>query len=516
MKYLIASVNLVVLAAPLFSMEPPRVLDVSEPPPAGIYILDLPQEDFDRAILSSSQFPGADEIVNALFEAPAEQVQAGQPVVKEELAGIMPLAQAFAMADAISLYSGQTVFANGTAGSCRYYSIDVPVGTSRLVAGLAGTSMVLENNCDIFAKLAVFPTESSYNANGLESLKGEVLTVSNPAPGTWYLMLRGTSDYRDVALTATCYRSTDIILTKVPANDQEVPFKAEFEGRVLDWESKGVTGITVRMRDPMTGTISSINASTDADGSFSCSVPIDMEGEYTFDFFFTGIPDAAGGTACHTVATLNGALDPNGPFDLYAYLDTTPVPLDAADTAGMQEFLSIRNGWESDKINPAYEEMWISRTAASISADAKLSGQFEEGLYLLLYGVEGAGAGNGMNARPVLSTTPLAVHVSPERKKAVLDNLASLGLLGESAKSAVMAGNIGIIAVAALESGTESSDRDMDIALSAADQMDVLASIADGSAGHVESRKVGNVNLKVLSIPFGPRKLNVIASGFVK
>jgi len=502
---------MLVLATPIFAGDALNSLDFPEFPPTGIYISDAIQEDYERAFLLNSQFPLADEISKALFETSKPQPTTSAPVSTLTAQSIVT-----ATTDALALTSGVTVPVNGTADSHTFYSIDVPMGTTRLVVKLSGTGLVVENNCDIFAKLATPPSASSFNARGVEGSDDETLIIGNPSPGTWNFMLLGVTDYNDVTLTATCYTGSDIILTSVPMNDQDVPFIAKFKGKVIDRDSKGITGITVRMRDPVTGASSYLTVRTDADGSFSCSVPVETEGEYTFDFYFTGIPDSAGGTAFHTVATTNSFLDARGPFDLYAYLDMAPSQLDAAELAGMQKFLSIRNGWEDGTINPVDEAIWLSNTAARLPSDADFAGQFDDGLYMVLFGIEGAGAGNNISAKPVFSVTPLAVHVSASKKKEVLEKMLSLGVIDGPAMSTIMSGKIAVISFASLSSGTEASDGNRCIFLSAREQMDVLAKIAGGAVSAVSEKKLGDSSLKMLDVPIGSGILKVVSALFIK
>ena len=86
-------------------------------------------------------------------------------------------------------------------GSILYFSTEVPFGTTRLVATLDGTSKLITNDCNVFAKFANYPTVSSYNAKGVENITNEILTVSNPSAGIWYFMLYGVTSYTDVTLT---------------------------------------------------------------------------------------------------------------------------------------------------------------------------------------------------------------------------------------------------------------------------------------------------------------------------
>ncbi|HBC87923.1 MAG TPA: hypothetical protein DCZ94_13295 [Lentisphaeria bacterium] len=417
--------------------------------------------------------------------------------------------------------NGEVKIVSSGKDGCVYYSIDVPAGTTRLVATLGNTSTAVANDCDLYAKFSSCPTTVSYNAKGVENTASETLTISNPSPGTWYFMLYGYSLYTDVTLTVKYYSVTDIVLTQVPLNDQAVPFTANFKGRVLDETGvTGIAGLSIQVRNPITGMTSWLPAKTDAGGYFTYSTAIGNEGEHTFDFFFNTIPDPAKGTASHTVATRKGCLETNGFFDFSAYLAADPVALSQDDVVGMQTFLDVRNGWTEGSIETAYEEMWIGKTVAASQEDDALSKKLDEGLYMFFYGVEGAGVGNDMKADSALRAVPFAVHVESSKKNAVVANLNVLGIIDDSQMAAILAGKVGVVAVAVLSSATEGADGDMNISMLGREQLEILADIAGNSAdiSSVEDRKYGDALSKkmTISIDGGSRQINVIVSSFVK
>ena len=399
-----------------------------------------------------------------------------------------------------------------------YFSADVPMGTTRLVATLNGVppSVGTANDCDLFAKFANFPTKASYGAKAVENLvaKTEILTVSNPASGTWYFLLYGTTAYSNVTLTVKCYSVTDIVLTQVPANDLAVPFTAVFKGKVVDEVEAGIPSMVVQVRNPVTGLTTSLTK-TDAKGCFAYSALINSEGEHTFDFFFTTMPDTAKGTASHTVATRKGTSDAT--FDMSAYIPASPVEdADMVHIAGLQNFLDTRNGWDEDPIDGDYATMWIDYTIAKAKDDAKLAAKLDEGLYMFFYGVEGAGVGNDTTANLALSAVPFVVHVESSKKVVVLDKLKILGIIDDMQKTDIGSGKIGIVAIASLndpdEGGTPSN-----ISLAASEQLELLAKIADGDAVLVDDGKYGDVLTKLVTVTLdNARKINVAVAAFVK
>ncbi len=410
-------------------------------------------------------------------------------------------------------------------GNGPYFSVNVPMGITRLVAILSGTGTDPANDCDLFAKFANYPTKTSYGAKGVETAQNETLTISNPASGIWYFLLYAASDYSNVALKVNCYAVADIVITKWPSNDLAVPFTTTFKGQVVDESGTGIPNIVLQVRNPITGMISWLPAKTDASGFFNYSTLINTEGEHTFDFFFTEMPDSAKGTASHTVATRKGCLESNKFFDFSAYLPATPiaVPLQA-DIIGIQTFLDIRNGWAEGFIDTKYEDMWINDTIVASSTDSSLLGKLDEGLYMFFYGVEGAGAGNDTTAKSALSAVPFVVHVDSLKLSTVLSNLNDLGIIDNTQKDAILIGKkIGVVAVAAHSNPGEGVlAGDKNISLLAREQLEVLANLADGTASEnllaPEGNKYSDVITKKLSVDLngGMKKLNVKTSAFVK
>jgi PKD repeat protein len=401
-------------------------------------------------------------------------------------------------------------------GSSVYFSIDVPADTTRMVAILNGTPPPVGkiNDCDLFAKFANFPTVRSYDGRGIENKENEILTINYPAAGTWYFLLYGSMEYKNVSLTVNCYSVKGIVLTQIPTNDLAVPFTAAFKGMIVDETGTGVPNIIVQVRNPITGMAASLKK-TDAKGLFSYSTLINSEGEHTFDFFFTDIPDNEENTASHTVATKKGYLDDNNYFDSSSYLPATPVPLPIkADAIGMQNFLDSRKGWSGNTINKDYETKWVEYTIVKAGDDTQLSSKLNDGLYMLLYGVEGAGAGNDITAIPAFSAVPFVLHVEASKKAEVLANLKLIGLVDAVQEAAIISGKIGIIAVASL-SDPDEGVTPSNISLMASEQLELLAKIAENSGISGVTNITYSIPVKQLTVTFADgRKLNVVGSVF--
>ncbi|HCE42097.1 MAG TPA: hypothetical protein DET40_00935 [Lentisphaeria bacterium] len=434
--------------------------------------------------------------------------------------GMAAAVLADSFADPADYPDGQMIAVAGAdKGSCTYYSIVVPAGTTRLVATLSGAATA-GDDCDMYAKLGCYPTTASYNAKGVENRTDgtdEILAVKNPAAGTWYFMLYGAgiSGYTGRDLTVACYSAANIYLTVVPANDMNPPFRATFKGVVVDASGKGIPGLAIMARSPITG-LSSYLIKTNASGVFTYSDLISTEGEHTYDFFFTDMPDT--GTASHTVFTKNTSLK-TADFDFSAYLKAAPVALTGApdDLAGMKAFLNTSNGWDDAAVSATYTRMWIDETIGKVQSDDALLGKLDGGLYMVFYGVEGAGAGNGTDAVsgvPVsgLSPVPFVVHVTTSKKDTVLGNLLDMGIIDASTKAGIDLGRTGVIAIASLDS----ADANKDISLRAYEQLNLLSSITDKdmSVVFVEDGKYSDVLTRKFTVTIGDRQINVITSAF--
>ncbi len=98
------------------------------------------------------------------------------------------------------LSNGQTVSnLSGASSSEVFYKIAVPSGQTSLEIKIWGGS----GDCDLYVKRGAKPTTSSYDYRPYLSGNTETVTVSNPASGDWYIMLRGYQTYSGVSLQAT-------------------------------------------------------------------------------------------------------------------------------------------------------------------------------------------------------------------------------------------------------------------------------------------------------------------------
>lgn len=96
---------------------------------------------------------------------------------------------------------------SGTAGSEKFYRIDVPAGQDQLeILTTGGTGDV-----DLYVRRGALPTTTSYDYRPYLVGNEETVTVTNPTAGTWYIMLRGYADYANVTVKATYSAAVTIV-----------------------------------------------------------------------------------------------------------------------------------------------------------------------------------------------------------------------------------------------------------------------------------------------------------------
>ncbi|NRT57907.1 pre-peptidase C-terminal domain-containing protein [Sphaerotilus uruguayifluvii] len=115
---------------------------------------------------------------------------------------------------------------SGAYGSQRYYTIEVPAGASALAISIAGTS----GDADLYVRRGALPTLSSWDYRPYRSGSNESVSVSAPASGTWYLMLRGYQAYSGLTLKATVTGGGTV--TPIAAAPSFSPAPGTHSGRV--------------------------------------------------------------------------------------------------------------------------------------------------------------------------------------------------------------------------------------------------------------------------------------------
>lgn len=101
----------------------------------------------------------------------------------------------------IVLTNGTTVTGlSGASGTQRFFKIDVPAGQQSLVFRLSGGS----GDADMYVgAVGTRPTLSSYVCRPYVNGNSETCTITNPAAGTYYVMLNAYSTYSGTSLVAS-------------------------------------------------------------------------------------------------------------------------------------------------------------------------------------------------------------------------------------------------------------------------------------------------------------------------
>ncbi|HPM20249.1 MAG TPA: pre-peptidase C-terminal domain-containing protein [Thermotogota bacterium] len=88
---------------------------------------------------------------------------------------------------------------SGSSGQERYYKIVLPSNASNLVFSLSGGS----GDADLYTRKDALPTVSVYDYRPYLSGNNETATYNNPTAGTYYVMIRGYTNFSSVSLTGT-------------------------------------------------------------------------------------------------------------------------------------------------------------------------------------------------------------------------------------------------------------------------------------------------------------------------
>ena len=103
------------------------------------------------------------------------------------------------------LQNGVGVTISGATSSQQNWTFTVPAGTSTLSVTLSGGT----GDADVYVKAGSAPTLSTYDCRPYVNGNAETCSFTNPAAGTWYVMVNGYAAYSGVTLKATWGTSTD-------------------------------------------------------------------------------------------------------------------------------------------------------------------------------------------------------------------------------------------------------------------------------------------------------------------
>jgi hypothetical protein len=102
----------------------------------------------------------------------------------------------------------------GAPASEKIFRIDVPAGQTNLEIQISGGT----GDADLYVKYGARPTTTDYDYRPFLAGSEESVTVNTPAGGTWYIMVRGYSDYAGLTLKAS-YGDVLLLQDGVPLKD---------------------------------------------------------------------------------------------------------------------------------------------------------------------------------------------------------------------------------------------------------------------------------------------------------
>jgi pre-peptidase/concanavalin A-like lectin/glucanase superfamily protein len=114
----------------------------------------------------------------------------------------------------------------GAAGSETFYKIDVPSGQASLEIAIAGGT----GDVDMYIRKDTQPTTTAWDYRPYLIGNNETVTISNPASGTYFIMLKAYTAYTGVTLVATYVGAPDPVTTLtngVPVTGLSAPASSE-------------------------------------------------------------------------------------------------------------------------------------------------------------------------------------------------------------------------------------------------------------------------------------------------
>ena len=100
---------------------------------------------------------------------------------------------------ALTSGTGVTIASNAARGSQQFRKIEVPAGKTSLTVTISGGT----GDVDLYVKRGGVPTTSNFDCRSWEAGNDEICTFTNPAAGTYFIMLDLWNPYSGARLTAT-------------------------------------------------------------------------------------------------------------------------------------------------------------------------------------------------------------------------------------------------------------------------------------------------------------------------
>ncbi len=92
---------------------------------------------------------------------------------------------------------------NDAANHQQFFYISVPNNASKLVVKTWNSSFLNIGNADLYVKFNDYPTLASYHARSIGPTNSDSVTINNPAPGMWRVMVNSKVNYTAVLLRAS-------------------------------------------------------------------------------------------------------------------------------------------------------------------------------------------------------------------------------------------------------------------------------------------------------------------------
>jgi vibriolysin len=88
---------------------------------------------------------------------------------------------------------------SGSSGTKKYYALEVPAGQPSVAFEISGGT----GDADLYVRYGAVPSSSTYDCRPYKSGNAELCSFTNPAAGTWYVMLNAYSAYSGVTLNGS-------------------------------------------------------------------------------------------------------------------------------------------------------------------------------------------------------------------------------------------------------------------------------------------------------------------------
>jgi len=205
----------------------------------------------------------------------------------------------------LTLDSGYASSSVSATGDKKYFSVAVPSGKTALRIETFEPASGFD--IDLYVKLGALPTTSSYDGRGYTSSSAEVVTINNPAAGTYYIMVNSYSGGGTFKVKATSTGASD---TTAPTISGMTATSITTSGATITWTTNEAATSIVEYG--LTTSYGSTATSTTLKTSHSVALTgLNANTKY---YYRVKSADAAG-----NVATSSGSS-----FTTQAAADTTP------------------------------------------------------------------------------------------------------------------------------------------------------------------------------------------------